>query len=221
MLISDIKQNEPSSWHFLVVNQRRVTKLRLFPPEARRSEKAVPLCAAAAAGGPWKTSGLISSFSPAGVSAGLWSALRSQPQPLQGSRHSTRHMATRLVISRKTSDAHLREEDAKSSPLLLLWLTLRPPLRREGRGPGQRRDVSCPPSPLWACWHHQAETGPSPTQVWLWGPRNTQGPSKTGSALPSVAAPYHGLMFQKAQVSSWMPGATQQPHSRGPVSSLL
>ena len=42
MLISYIKQNELSSWHFLVVNQRRVTKLRLFPPEARCSEKAVP-----------------------------------------------------------------------------------------------------------------------------------------------------------------------------------
>lgn len=215
MLILDIKQNELSSWRFLVVNQRRVTKLRLFPPEAKRNEKAVPLCAAAAAaGGPWKTSGLISSFSPAGGECG--SPVRLQiPAPATAREPllCIQHTATRLVISRKASDAYLREEDAKSLPVLLLRLTLRPPLLREGRGSGQRRDVSCPPSSRGPCWYHQAETVSSPTQVWPWGSRNTQGPSKTGSVLPSVAAPYHRLMRQKTQVSRWMPSA----HSAAPL----
>ena len=223
MLISDIKQNELSSWRFLVVNQRRVTKLRLFPPVAKCNEKAVPLCAAAAAaGGPQKTSGLISSFSPAGGECG--SPVRLEiPAPATAREPllCIQHMATRLVISRKASDAYLREEGAKSSPPLLLRLTLRPPLLREGRGSGQRRDVSCPPSSRGPCWYHQAETGSSPTQVWPWGSRNTQGPSKTGSGLPSVAAPYHRLMLQKTQVFRWMPSATQQPCSWVPVSILL
>lgn len=201
MLISHIKQNELSSWRFLVVNQRRVTKLRLFPPEAKHGEKAVPLCAAAA-GGPQKTSGLVSSFSPAGGECGSLVRLEiPAPATAREPVLCIQHMATQLVISRKASDAYLREEDAKSSPLLLLRLTLRPPLLREGRGSGQRRDVSCPPSPCGPCGYHQAETGSSPTQVWPQGPRNTQGPSETGSALPSVAAAYHGLMLQKTQVS--------------------
>ena len=191
MLILDIKQNELSSCRFLVVNQRRVTKLRLFPPEAKCNEKAVPLCAAAAAaGGPRKTSGLISSFSPAGGECGSPVHLEiPAPATAREPLLCIQHMAPRLVISRKASDAYLREEDAKSSPVLLLRLTLRPPLLREGRGSGQRRDVSCPPSSRGPCWYHQAETGSSPTQVWPWGSRNTQGPSKTGSVLPSVAAP--------------------------------
>lgn len=221
MLISHIKQNAFSSWRFLVVNQRRVTKLRLFPPEAKHGEKAVPLCAAAA-GGPQKTSGLVSSFSPAGGECGSLVRLEiPAPATAREPVLCIQRMATQLVISRKASDAYLREEDAKSSPLLLLRLTLRPPLLREGRGSGQRRDVSCPPSPCGPCGYHQVETGSSPTQVWPQGPRNTQGPSETGSALPSVAAAYHGLMLQKTQVSRWMPSATQQPRSRVLVSSLL
>ena len=122
-------------------------------------------------GGPQKTSGLISSFSPAGGECG--SPVRLEiPAPATAREPllCIQHMATRLVISRKASDAYLREEGAKSSPPLLLRLTLRPPLLREGRGSGQRRDVSCPPSSRGPCWYHQAAfQSPIMKRASFWG----------------------------------------------------
>lgn len=59
----------------------------------------------------------------------------------------TLHTATRLYFPEKASDAHLREEDAKSLLLLLLLLTSQPLLFREQEASEQRQGISCPRSP--------------------------------------------------------------------------